>query len=92
MEVVAEGVETAEQLTALRALQCNYGQGYLFAKPLEAQAATALHASHSGQRGNRMPLSRVSCLLKRYSFLNRDGIYYYVCYAPGMSAAGALSP
>jgi diguanylate cyclase (GGDEF)-like protein/PAS domain S-box-containing protein len=42
MEVVAEGVETAEHLTALRALQCNYGQGYLFAKPLEAQAATAL--------------------------------------------------
>ena len=46
MEVVAEGVETAEHLTALRALQCHYGQGYLFAKPLEAQAATALlHAS-----------------------------------------------
>jgi len=46
MEVVAEGVETTEHLTALRALQCNYGQGYLFAKPLEAQAATALlHAS-----------------------------------------------
>ena len=46
MEVVAEGVETAEHLTALRALQCNYGQGYWFAKPLETQAATALlHAS-----------------------------------------------
>jgi diguanylate cyclase (GGDEF)-like protein/PAS domain S-box-containing protein len=42
MEVVAEGVETAEHLTTLRALQCHYGQGYLFAKPLEAQAATAL--------------------------------------------------
>src|SRR5207245_8654310 len=46
MDVVAEGVETAEHLAALRALQCHYGQGYLFAKPLEAQAATALlHAS-----------------------------------------------
>jgi len=46
MEVVAEGIETAEQLTTLRTLQCPYGQGYLFAKPLEAQAATALlHAS-----------------------------------------------
>ncbi|HSX80530.1 MAG TPA: EAL domain-containing protein, partial [Candidatus Saccharimonadia bacterium] len=42
MEVVAEGVETTEQLTALRTLQCHYGQGYWFAKPLEAQAATAL--------------------------------------------------
>jgi len=42
MEVVAEGVETAAHLTALRALQCHYGQGYWFAKPLEAPAATAL--------------------------------------------------
>ena len=45
MDVVAEGVETAEHLTALRALQCDYGQGYWFAKPLEAQAATALLAA-----------------------------------------------
>jgi len=42
MEVVAEGVETAERLAALRALQCDYAQGYWFAKPLDVQAATAL--------------------------------------------------
>jgi len=45
LDVVAEGVETAEHLAALRILQCNYGQGYWFAKPLEAQAATALLAT-----------------------------------------------
>jgi len=34
MEVIAEGIETSKQLAQLRALRCEYGQGYLFAKPL----------------------------------------------------------
>jgi EAL domain-containing protein (putative c-di-GMP-specific phosphodiesterase class I) len=34
MDVVAEGVETAEQLAQLKALDCEYGQGYYFSKPL----------------------------------------------------------
>ncbi len=42
MEVVAEGVETPEQLELLRGLKCEYGQGYLFSKPLDAEKATAL--------------------------------------------------
>ncbi|MEZ4264934.1 MAG: EAL domain-containing protein [Myxococcota bacterium] len=37
MEVVAEGVETVEQLMTLRELQCGYGQGYGFAKPMEPE-------------------------------------------------------
>jgi diguanylate cyclase (GGDEF)-like protein/PAS domain S-box-containing protein len=45
MEVIAEGVETAQQLTYLRALGCEYGQGYLFSQPVEAEAAAALLAS-----------------------------------------------
>ena len=40
MEVVAEGIETIEQLQQLRALGCQFGQGFLFSKPLEADAAT----------------------------------------------------
>jgi diguanylate cyclase (GGDEF)-like protein/PAS domain S-box-containing protein len=32
--VVAEGVETAEQLAFLKKCGCNYGQGYLFSRPL----------------------------------------------------------
>ena len=42
LEVVAEGVETEEQLTRLRDMQCEYGQGYLFSRPVDAEAFTDL--------------------------------------------------
>ena len=38
MDVVAEGIETREQLRLLRQLGCRFGQGYLFAKPMTAEA------------------------------------------------------
>jgi diguanylate cyclase (GGDEF)-like protein len=40
MEVVAEGIETYEQWQKLKALGCEWGQGYLFAKPMNIQQAT----------------------------------------------------
>ena len=39
IDAVAEGVETAEQRAQLKALGCKYGQGYLFSKPVDAEAA-----------------------------------------------------
>ena len=42
LDVIAEGVETVEQLTQLRALGCESGQGFLFSKPVEAPEAQAL--------------------------------------------------
>jgi EAL domain-containing protein (putative c-di-GMP-specific phosphodiesterase class I) len=42
MDVVAEGIETREQYRLLREMGCCYGQGYLFARPLTAEAVTEL--------------------------------------------------
>ena len=42
MEVIAEGVETAEQAVLLKGLKCEYGQGYFFSKPVDAKGAEAL--------------------------------------------------
>ncbi|HZT57791.1 MAG TPA: EAL domain-containing protein [Pyrinomonadaceae bacterium] len=39
MDVVAEGVETKEQLKILRDLRCEYGQGYYFSRPSNAADA-----------------------------------------------------
>jgi len=42
MQVVAEGVETQEQLAFLREQSCLYGQGYYFSQPLVAEEITQL--------------------------------------------------
>ncbi len=44
MEVIAEGVETQEQHEQLKALGCEYGQGYLFSRPVDTAAVPALLA------------------------------------------------
>lgn len=41
LSVVAEGIETMEQLAVLQALQCDQLQGYLFARPVEIEEAIA---------------------------------------------------
>jgi diguanylate cyclase (GGDEF)-like protein len=41
MSTTAEGIETVELATTLAALGCSAGQGYYFAKPLEAEDALA---------------------------------------------------
>ena len=42
MDVVAEGIETHEQYRQLREMRCRFGQGYLFARPMTAEAVTQL--------------------------------------------------
>ena len=44
ISVIAEGIETAQQLAQLRALQCDFGQGHLFAHPVGAEKAIAIMA------------------------------------------------
>jgi EAL domain-containing protein (putative c-di-GMP-specific phosphodiesterase class I) len=42
LKVVAEGVETADQLAKLKELGCDLAQGYYFTKPLASEAAERL--------------------------------------------------
>ena len=51
LEVIAEGVELDHQLGAIKDMHCQYGQGFLFSKPLDADAIEAWITSWSGQKG-----------------------------------------
>jgi diguanylate cyclase (GGDEF)-like protein/PAS domain S-box-containing protein len=52
LEVVAEGIETPAQLSALRTLGCRLGQGYYFSRPVPPEALAAILAV------GRLPLPR----------------------------------
>ncbi len=56
--MIAEGVETQEQLDILRDLGCEVYQGYLFSRPVPAQQATEL--LHSDSDNHRRILSAVA--------------------------------
>jgi len=54
LQTLAEGIETNAQLTALQQEQCDHGEGFLYARPLDVQAIdeflnsnTATDASHA---------------------------------------------
>ena len=42
MDVIAEGVENKEQVAQLKALQCDYAQGFFFSRPVERHIAQLL--------------------------------------------------
>lgn len=52
LKVVAEGVETEEQLRFLNLSKCDEWQGYLFSKPITAEAFGRLLTEHSGTQEN----------------------------------------
>jgi EAL domain-containing protein (putative c-di-GMP-specific phosphodiesterase class I) len=47
LDVVAEGVETAEQVQELKKLDCKFAQGFYFSKPLSRDDAEALLTAHA---------------------------------------------
>ncbi|HEB49165.1 MAG TPA: GGDEF and EAL domain-containing protein [Desulfobulbus sp.] len=48
LAVIAEGVETEDQLALLRTLYCSGGQGFLFSRPLPAAGIMDLLRTHGG--------------------------------------------
>lgn len=56
LEVVAEGVETSEQMDWLMRQGCDVAQGYLIAKPLAALDLREFLASHQAAQGRQLPL------------------------------------
>ncbi|PYQ11095.1 MAG: hypothetical protein DMH00_09205 [Acidobacteria bacterium] len=65
MEVVAEGIETEEQLQLLRSLGCRQGQGFLFSRPVEAQEAERLLLEGIGRETDVPPSNRSRLAARR---------------------------
>jgi len=55
MQTIAEGVEEAVQVDALRALGCGYAQGYHFSRPLAAHEFAALLGTRAVERPGMAP-------------------------------------
>jgi EAL domain-containing protein (putative c-di-GMP-specific phosphodiesterase class I) len=55
LKVVAEGVETAEQLEALRSTGCHEAQGYLFSRPVAAERIESMLRNDAGDCAMRNP-------------------------------------
>ena len=57
MRVVAEGVETIEQALMLRDLRCDYGQGYLYSRPLTFEHLLGFAASRERRTTSNGPFT-----------------------------------
>ncbi len=66
MNVVAEGVETRDQLAQLALLECEYGQGYYFSRPLDSNGAARLLAD---RHTYPIPLSTLEGIIQQESVL-----------------------
>ncbi len=62
LDIVAEGIEQPEQVTLLRDLQCDYGQGYFFSEPVGSdQILARLESEYSSEKASNItPLTGAS--------------------------------
>jgi diguanylate cyclase (GGDEF)-like protein/PAS domain S-box-containing protein len=67
LKVIAEGVETIEQINKLKELGCEFAQGYYFSVPVDAQEATDLLAAQHYRPSNSLdrwssPAKKAHCV------------------------------
>jgi EAL domain-containing protein (putative c-di-GMP-specific phosphodiesterase class I) len=67
LRVVAEGVETPEQLDYLASRGCDEVQGYLFSKPIPALEFTQLVLGHVPGGPGRLPQRQIVALHEELS-------------------------
>ena len=75
LSVIAEGIESIHQIHQLRVLGCEYGQGYLFSRPVpEEEAERLLTDSHRWQ--SILPKHRSGIVQHKndYSLLELDEV------------------
>ena len=77
LSVVAEGVETREQLERLREIGCDYVQGYFFAKPMPDAEFEALLSAQSARRatGATSPKRASNSGMQKLLVVDEDAAY-----------------
>jgi len=76
MRVIAEGIETESQLAVLRNLGCDYGQGYLMAKPKSKDETEKLLYQHS----NWLPQKDLATSVPTYETTTSDNLPVFLVY------------
>ena len=74
--MVAEGVETEEQLLALKALGCDYVQGYYFSKPVPAAEFVRFLVERGKESAEITPEVRKRLSLSGALSSNYEHVYY----------------
>jgi diguanylate cyclase (GGDEF)-like protein/PAS domain S-box-containing protein len=92
--VIAEGVESVGELEALRQLSCEFAQGFLFSRPLEAAAAAALVASGRASVDGGPYASKVSVVKNSHQSAAAvdAGVEGHTARRPGAALAQAVKP
>ncbi len=65
LRVIAEGVETPEQLIAVRALGCDHAQGYLWSRPIRADELDPWAQVHGSSHADGEPVDLYRLLVER---------------------------